>query len=115
MVDNCLKKKFFNFMATYNKLVRDLIPEIIASKGETCKTHIATSEEYEQKLLEKVLEEAQELKDDHGSVEELVDLMEVLDAVVDLKEYSWDQIKQIQKEKAEKRGSFKKKIVLEES
>jgi len=102
-------------MTTYNKLVRDLIPDIIVAKGQACKIHTATPEEYEQKLLEKILEEAQELKDDHGSIEELADLMEVLDAIVELKEYNWNQIRQTQKEKAEKRGDFKKRIILEES
>lgn len=31
---------------TYNKLVRDLIPESIQSSGKTCSTEILSDEEY---------------------------------------------------------------------
>src|SRR3989339_1021488 len=98
-------------MTVYNKLVRDLIPELIASKGEFCKTHLATPEEFEIKLLEKVLEEAQELKEDHGSIEELADMLEVFEALIELKGYDWEQLRQVQKEKKEKRGGFTKRII----
>ena len=44
----------------YNKLVRDKIPEIIESKGKSCVVEVATSEEYIQRLIDKLQEEVQE-------------------------------------------------------
>ena len=40
---------------TYNKLVRDNIPNIIKNNGETPITRILTNEEYKQKLEKKVI------------------------------------------------------------
>ena len=47
---------------TYNKLVRNKIPEIIEAKGEKAVTKILTDEEYWSALLEKALEELNEVK-----------------------------------------------------
>jgi predicted house-cleaning noncanonical NTP pyrophosphatase (MazG superfamily) len=101
-------------MTIYNKLVRDLIPDHIVSKGGECKFHTASPEEFEQKLLEKILEEGREIIA-NCSLEEIADMMEVLEAVVELKGYDWGEIKKKQQEKKEKRGGFTKKIILEES
>lgn|GEM_PF-7022997 len=49
----------------YDKLVLDLIPDIIRLKGETPVTHIADEEEYGRRLKEKLREEVEEyIKDD---------------------------------------------------
>ncbi len=44
----------------HNKLVRDRIPEIIKKHGDAATTHVANSEEYWQKLREKLEEEVNE-------------------------------------------------------
>ena len=44
----------------YNKLVRDNIPEIILNNDQKSSYHIATDEEYKNKLLEKLQEEVSE-------------------------------------------------------
>ena len=96
---------------TFNKLVRDKIPGIIKEKGKVCKFHIADSKEYRQKLKEKLLEESQEFFE-NPCVEELADLQEVMDALQ--VEYDWTNLRAQKEYKKVIRGSFEKKIILEE-
>ncbi|MDO8424483.1 MAG: nucleoside triphosphate pyrophosphohydrolase [bacterium] len=98
----------------YNKLVRDKIPEYIRSKGGAPITHVADDEEYWDKLKEKLSEEVKEFKGSE-SAEELADILEVLDAVVDYKKFDKEEIEKIKGKKAEEKGRFKDKIILEES
>lgn len=96
---------------TTDKLVRDNIPEIMERAGKTPITHIATEEEYERRLREKLKEEATEFYVS-GREEELADVLEVVYAICDMKHMPIAKIEQIRKKKAEERGSFSKKIIL---
>ncbi|HHD80159.1 MAG TPA: phosphoribosyl-ATP pyrophosphohydrolase [Campylobacterales bacterium] len=98
----------------YNKLVRDKIPEIIKNKGITPITHIASDEEYQQKLKAKLQEEVNEFLEDN-SQEELADILEVIYALCNLYNFDKDKLEQLRKDKAEKRGKFKDKIILDET
>ena len=98
----------------YNKLVRDKIPEIIRKKGEECKIHIADDKEYWQKLKEKLIEEVQEFQEDE-SIEEIADILEILEAIADHKKFDNEEVNKIKKKKAEERGKFKSRIILDES
>ncbi|MHA1758836.1 MAG: hypothetical protein ACTSVV_18865 [Promethearchaeota archaeon] len=98
----------------YNKLVRDKIPEIIKNKGAVPITHIADDEEYWQKLKEKLQEEVDEFLKDSNE-EELADILEVIYAICDFKNFDKEKLELLRKKKVEERGGFKDKIILDET
>ncbi len=103
----------YNVRYTYNKLVRDKIPENIdGEKGRKCKYKILDDTEYLQELNKKILEEANEFIEEN-SIEELGDLMEVINAIMKLEGYKMEEVYKIMKAKAEKKGAFNDKIYLE--
>ncbi len=101
-------------LKTYNKLVRDKIPEYIEAKGEPVFWHVATDAEYATKLMEKLLEEVKEFLAEE-SIDEFADLMEVVDAIAAYKKFTPARIKTIRAAKAAEKGRFKKQIILERS
>ena len=98
---------------TYNKLVRDHIPEIIEASGKTCVTEILSDEDYLRMVDAKLDEELAEYHKDQN-IEELADLMEVIYAAAIARGYTLEELEQVRAEKAEKRGGFAKKILLKE-
>ena len=62
---------------TYNKLVRDRIPEIIEDSGKTCEIEVLDDKTYLEMLDEKLTEELNEYCESHN-IEELADLLEVV-------------------------------------
>lgn len=101
------------FKYTYNKLVRDKIPQNIDSEqGRKCKYKILDDEKYLKELNKKVIEEANEFIEEN-SIEELGDLMEVINAIMNLKGYNMEEVKETMKIKVDKKGAFKNRIFLE--
>jgi len=96
-----------------SKLVRDRIPEIIEHANKIPITHIAGDEEYAKKLKLKLQEEIAEFLESE-SEEELADVLEVVYSICDLKGINRDEIEEIRKKKAEERGGFEERIVLDE-
>jgi len=96
---------------TYNKLVRDRIPEIIEQGRNRCRIEVLSDEDYLRMVDAKLDEELAEYHAD-GSVEELADLLEVIYAAAAARGYSREELERIRAEKAEKRGGFEKKIML---
>ena len=99
---------------TYNKLVRDRIPEIIEKSGNRCVTEILSDEEYIEMLDKKLDEELAEYHKDKN-VEELADLLEVIYACAQARGFSLEELENVRGAKADKRGAFKDKILLIET
>ena len=95
----------------YNKLVRDLIPEIIQSSGKVCTTATLSDRDYLVALQQKLDEEVAEYQEsfDH---EELADILEVVYALAEATGCSEDQLNALRQSKADARGKFKEKILL---
>lgn len=98
---------------TYNKLVRDKIPEIIESDGKTCKTELLSDEEYIKMIDAKLDEELAEYHKDQN-IEELADLMEVIYAAALARGYSLEDLEMVREKKVQERGGFEKRILLRE-
>lgn len=96
----------------YPKLVRDGIPEIIKENGEDPVFSIAEGEEYTERLIEKLFEEAAEFKDARNP-EEMADLVEVMNALMLHFGFNPREVDYIRKLKRLRRGGFEKGIVLE--
>ena len=98
-------------MIKYDKLIRDKIPEIIEQSGKKCIVEVMDNDTYIEYLDQKLNEELAEYQQDK-SIEELADLLEVMYAVVTARGYSIEELERIRLEKAEKRGSFEKRLLL---
>lgn len=98
-------------MNQYNKLVRDKIPDIILSKGLKPITARLRGSELVEALIEKLFEEANEIKE-NPCVEELADLEEVILAIAKELGISSNQLDDARKLKAKERGQFNKGIFL---
>lgn len=96
---------------TYNKLVRDRIPEIIESSGKSCITEILSAEDYLRMIDAKLDEELAEYHKDQN-IEELADLLEVIRAAAIARGYTLDDLERVRAKKAAKRGGFAKRILL---
>ncbi len=99
----------------YNKLVRDNIPNIIKGNGGEPYTRILDDKEYKEELEKKLNEEYQEVLEASGKdrVEELADMVEIINALANLENSTLEEVIEIAKEKALKRGAFKDKVYLE--
>ena len=98
---------------TYHKLIRDKIPEIIEEQGKVCITEVLTDAQYLKMVDAKLDEELAEYHEDQN-IEELADLLEVLYAAAAARGYTREQLEQVRLEKEQKRGAFRKKLLLRE-
>lgn len=106
-------KEYNDVKITYNKLVRDKIPEIIKKDDKTAITEILSNSEYIKLLDEKLNEECAEYQRSK-EIEELADILEVIYAIAKSKDVSVQELERIRKDKVDKRGGFDKKILLKE-
>ena len=99
-------------MKIYNKLVRDKIPDIILKDHCLPTTRVLDDEEYLKELNKKLMEEVNEYLEDEN-IEEMVDILEVIRAILDVKGTSYEEIEEKRIKKAKKRGAFKERVFLE--
>jgi len=99
-------------MKTYNKLVRDKIPEIISSSNKTCTTRILSDREYLDELNKKLKEELNEYLESKD-LEELADIEEVIRGILKANYLEYEDLEKVRIKKAAERGTFSKKIYLE--
>lgn len=99
---------------TYNKLVRDKIPDIIEQSGNQCEIVILSDQDYQQALRQKLIEEATEVAQAQNTqlAEELADLYEVIDSLLMAAGINPETVVAQQQKKQEERGSFQEKIQL---
>ncbi|WP_461610734.1 pyrophosphohydrolase domain-containing protein [Cytobacillus kochii] len=102
-------------MPTYNKLVRDRIPDIIQKSGKSYNTRILSHSEYTMALKDKPQEEVNEYLEaghlkDQG--EELADILEVVYALAEAQRMSTDVLDEIRRTKAQQRGRFEGRVLL---
>lgn len=99
-------------MRVYNKLVRDNIPDICQSNGQTAYTSVLDDERYNIELRKKLSEEVQEYLDSR-EVEELADILEVAEALAACNGCTFEKLIEIKEKKAIKNGKFAKRLFLE--
>ncbi len=92
------------------KIVRDRIPEIMRKNGEEPLFYKAGKDELRRRLLDKIVEEAKELRE-NPSQEEYADLAEAMEALRHGMGWSADEIEEIRERKRVERGGFSKGIV----
>ena len=94
-----------------NKAIRDKIPEIIKASGNNCKIRKLTDNEFLIEMEKKLNEEVKEYTESKD-VEELADILEVIYRISELRGVSSDELDEIRKDKAEKRGKFDSNLFL---
>jgi predicted house-cleaning noncanonical NTP pyrophosphatase (MazG superfamily) len=73
---------------------------------------MASDEEFNKKLREKLSEEVEEYLESEEA-DELVDILEVIYAICNSKNITFEELEKIRKNKAEKRGGFEKRLILD--
>jgi predicted house-cleaning noncanonical NTP pyrophosphatase (MazG superfamily) len=102
-------------MPVYNKLVRDLIPQVIESTGKEFSTRILDEEEYTKELVVKLKEESEEYfaaQSSKESLEELADMLEIIRALAVVHGATWEELEVLREKKAEVRGGFQERVYL---
>ena len=102
-------------MPIYNKLVRDNIPQVIERTNKQFSTRVLSKEEYMVEVKKKMneeLEEYQRAETNEEAVEELADMLELIHAALKIHGATIEQLEEVRRAKAEKRGGFEKRIFL---
>ncbi|BBX18686.1 phosphoribosyl-ATP pyrophosphohydrolase [Mycolicibacterium duvalii] len=99
-----------------SKLVRDKIPDLIRAAGRTAHVSVLPPSAYREALIDKLHEEAEELRaaqTQEAILEEAADVLEVLSAIAAEHDATLDTIGEVARKKREKRGGFAMRLWLE--
>jgi len=96
---------------SYNKLVRDKIPDLIRQQGQTPLTRTLSAQEYSAELEKKLDEEVAEFHRDQN-VEELADILEVVFALNESLGHSRQELMEAYQQKHDLRGGFSQRVFL---
>ena len=99
----------------YDKLVRDLIPEIVQRNGHACAVELLHDDQaFRRALRDKLVEEAREAAaaPDEDLATELADLQEVIDALIDAYGLTQEAVRNLQHRRREERGRFSQRLRL---
>ncbi len=102
-------------MKLFKKLIRDKMPEIMASRGTPVATRVlADDAEFIAALENKLLEEVQELRNKEQPVlVQIAYMQEILDALTKAHNIPPEAISEERKRKYKERGGFEKRLFLE--
>ena len=98
-------------MIKYNKAIRDKIPEIIEESGKKYNLKQLDDTSFLAELEKKLIEEVNEYSESKD-VEELADLLEVIYRISELRGVNSDELDEMRKDKAKKRGKFESNLFL---
>lgn len=102
-------------MPTYNKLIRDKIPNIMDADNKTYTSRTLSDDEYVFELRKKLHEELAEYlstANEADALEELADLLELIHALSNVHGADPQKLEEVRRKKAEKRGGFQDKLFL---
>jgi len=101
-------------MPVYNKLVRDLIPQVIEKSGSKFTTRTLDPSEHLTEIKKKYeeVQEFQETMNHQDALEELADILELIHAALPIHEATYEDLEKIRIAKKEKRGGFEEGIYL---
>jgi len=99
-------------MKVYKRIVRDKIPDIMLKDNTLPVTRILDDKEYIEELNKKLKTEVDKYLDTNN-IEEMIDILEVIRAIIDYKGSSYTEIENKRKKKAKVKGTFKDRVYLE--
>lgn len=97
------------------KLIRDRIPEIARAHGDELRVRTLNSKEFILAALDKVVEEAQELRsapDRESRITEAADVLEALSAVLAEAKIAQAEVAVERNRRLNERGGFAKRLLL---
>lgn len=100
---------------TYEKLIRDRIPELMDADGVRYQVDVLDDAAFRAALLEKLVEEAGEVRAAEGRselVKELADVLEVVEALLEVEGVGWDEVRGVQEARRVARGGFRRRLRL---